>query len=215
MRRIDTAGDIEAGLAALAVRDARLARIIAPAGPVPLRRKPPGFAALVHIILSQVVTEASAAALWSRLEAATGEIEPRAVLALSPETTKAVGLSRGKAETLARISEAVITSRLDLDHLCTIDAQAALAEMTAIKGVGPWTAQVYLLVCAGHPDVFPAGDVALRSAAAHALELGERPSIYQLSDMAVQWSPWRSVAARLLWAYYARVMRRDAIPVSG
>lgn len=213
MRRIDTAGDIQAGLAALAAGDERLARAIPLAGPVPLRRKPPGFAALAEIILSQMVSKASAAALWRKLEAATGGIDPQTILALSSEASRAAGLSRAKTETLARVSEAVIAGQLDLDHLCAIDGKEAIAAMTAIKGVGPWTAEVYLLFCAGHPDVFPAGDVALQSAAAHALELDERPSPRVLSGLAEPWSPWRGVAARLLWAYYARVMRRDATPL--
>ncbi|OCW58295.1 DNA-3-methyladenine glycosylase family protein [Hoeflea olei] len=215
MRRIDSAEDIAEGLVALAGRDPRLARVIPLAGPVPLRRKPPGYAALAEIILSQMVSKASANALWRRLELAAGEISPATVTGLSAEALRAAGLSRAKAETLQRVGNAVLSGDLDLDDLCGLDGREAIATLTAIKGLGPWTAEVYLLFCAGHPDVFPAGDVALQSAAAHALGLESRPRPGQLAEVALQWSPWRGVAARLLWAYYAQAMRRDALPLNG
>lgn len=213
MRRIDSARDVEAGLAALAALDSRLAQAIDVAGPVPLRRKPPGFAALAEIILSQMVSKASASALWTKLEAAAGDISPEAILRLGPEVHRAAGLSRAKSETLCRVSEAVLAGDLDLEELCAVEGGQAIAAMTAIKGVGPWTAEVYLLFCAGHPDVFPAGDVALQSAAAQVLGLDVRPQPKALYRLAEPWSPWRGVAARLLWAYYASVMRRDATPL--
>jgi len=213
MRRIDSTDDIAEGLLALGRSDVRLARVIELAGPVPLRRKPPGYAALAEIILSQMVSKASASALWRKLEATAGEISPEAILAISPEDLREAGLSRAKAETLCRVGEAVLAGDLDLEHLCNLEARAAIRAMTAIKGVGPWTAEVYLLFCAGHPDVFPAGDVALQSAAGHALGMEARPSQRDLAILSEGWSPWRGVAARLFWAYYAAVMRRDATPV--
>ncbi len=215
MRRIDTTDDIAEGLAVLAQSDPRLARAIELSGPVPLRRKPPGYAALAEIILSQMVSKASANALWRKLELAAGDISPAAILALSPEALREAGLSRAKAETLCRVGSAVLAGELDLAHLCNLEGRTAIRTMTAIKGVGPWTAEVYLLFCAGHPDVFPSGDVALQAAAAHALGMEGRPAPRVLSVLAEQWSPWRGVAARLLWAYYAAVMRRDATPVHG
>jgi DNA-3-methyladenine glycosylase II len=215
MRRIDSTDDVAEGLEALARCDDRLARAIELSGPVPLRRKPPGYPALAEIVLSQMVSKASARALWRKLELAAGEISPAAILALSPGALREAGLSRAKAETLLRVGSAVLAGDLDLEHLCTLDGRAAVRAMTSIKGVGPWTAEVYLLFCAGHPDVFPSGDVALQSAAAHALGMEARPSAKELSVLAEQWSPWRGVAARLLWAYYADVMRRDATPIDG
>lgn len=213
MRRIDSASDIADGLSALARCDVRLARAIALAGPVPLRRKPPGYTALAEIIISQMVSKASADALWRKLELAAGEISPAAILDLSPEALRAVGLSRAKAETLRRVGGAVLAGELDLEQLCALEGRTAIGAMTAIKGVGPWTAEVYLLFCAGHADIFPAGDVALQSAAAHLLGLEQRPHPRALSGLAEDWSPWRGVAARLLWAYYAAVMRRQATPL--
>lgn len=213
MRRIDSARDVELGLAALAALDPRLAKAIDLAGPVPLRRKPPGFPALAEIILSQMVSKASARALWTKLEAAAGDISPEAILKLTPEAHRLAGLSKAKSETLCRVSAAVLAGDLDLEGLCRVDGHQAITSMTAIKGVGPWTAEVYLLFCAGHPDVFPAGDVALQNAAAHVLGLEARPHSKALYRLTEQWSPWRGVAARLFWAYYASVMRRDATPL--
>jgi DNA-3-methyladenine glycosylase II len=159
MRRIDSTDDVAKGLRALARCDDRLARAIELSGPVPLRRKPPGYPALAEIVLSQMVSKASARALWRKLELAAGEISPAAILALSPGALREAGLSRAKAETLLRVGSAVLAGDLDLEHLCTLDGRAAVRAMTSIKGVGPWTAEVYLLFCAGHPDVFPSGDV--------------------------------------------------------
>lgn len=214
MRRIDSMDDVAEGLMTLARIDVRLARAIELTGPVPLRRKPPGYPALTEIILSQMVSKASANALWRKLELAAGEINPAAVLELSDEQLRTAGLSRAKAETLRRVGQAVIAGELDLEHLCALEGREAIKRLTSIKGLGPWTAEVYLLFCAGHPDIFPAGDVALQSAAAHMLGLEARPQTKVLAGLAERWSPWRGVAARLLWAYYAQVMRRDAAPLA-
>lgn len=213
LRLIESDSDIQDGLAALAGVDARLALMIELSGPVPLRRRPPGYGALAEIIVSQMVSKASAAALWRKLEERIGEVKPQTVLAMDEETGKAAGLSRAKAETLKRIAESVSSQSLDLDSICSLPAEIAIKQLTGIKGVGPWTAEVYLLFCAGHPDIFPAGDVALQSAAAHAFELEKRPDIKNLRALVAPFSPWRGVAARLFWAYYATHMNRDATPL--
>ena len=111
------------------------------------------------------------------------------------------------------LAVAEIEGRIDLRGLCSLTAAEAIGQLTAIRGIGAWTAEVYLLFCAGHPDVFPAGDVALQNAVAHAFGLDERPGARLLSDIAADWRPWRGVAARLFWAYYAREMRRSVQPV--
>ena len=217
LRLIETDDDIAEGLEALVLADPRLAPVIAGTGPVPLRRRPAGFAALTEIILSQMVSKASAAALQSKLDAYLGEITPEAVLTLDEAGARAAGLSRAKAETLRRIAESVTGAdggeALDLHALCQAPAQEAVRHLTAIKGVGPWTAEVYLLFCAGHPDIFPSGDVALQSAAGHVFGLEKRPSARQLAELSEAWAPWRGVAARLLWAHYATTMRRDPTPL--
>ena len=213
LHMIRTDADVSAGLVDLALLDARLFTVIDKAGPVPLRRLSPGYRGLAGIIVAQMVSRASADAIWRRLEETAGDITPHHILGLSDEACRAIGLSRAKAETLRRAAEAVDRGDLDLDAVCTMEAVAATRKLTAIKGIGRWTADVYLLFCAGHPDIFPSGDIALQNAVAHALGLAVRPSPQELDRIAEGWSPWRGVSARLFWAYYAREMRREAAPV--
>ncbi len=214
MRIIRTHEDIEAGLAGLIMLDARLEHVLSKAGPVPLRRTEPGYRGLANIIVSQMVSKASAQAIWKRMEAALGEISADGVLSLSDEDCRLFGLSRAKADALRRLAAATVAGEIDLQAVCDIEAAAAIRELTAIKGIGRWTAEVYLLFCAGHPDVFPCDDVALQNAIGHALGFELRPTASEVDSLAVVWSPWRSVAARLFWAYYAQQMRRDALPVT-
>jgi DNA-3-methyladenine glycosylase II len=204
--------DIASALHDLMVLDPRLAPVAAAAGPVPLRREPPAFSGLAGIIVAQMISKASAAAIWARMEAHHGRVDAAACLAMTDETGRAIGLSRAKTAALRTAAEAVAAGTLDLQALCTLEAGEAVGALTALPGIGRWTAEVYLLVCAGHPDVFPSGDVALQAAVAHALGLPARPSAPALDRLAAAWSPWRSVAARLFWAYYGANMRRDAAP---
>lgn len=211
--RIRTLDDIEAGLAALVAIDPRLAGIVARARPVPLRLRDPGFAGLAHIVVAQMVSRASADAIWRRMEDETGEVTAAAYLRLGPEQCRRIGLSRAKEKTLGGLAEAVAGGMLDLQALCHEPAEEAMRQLTALKGIGRWTAEVYLLFCAGHPDVFPSGDVALQNAVGHAFGLAERPSARVVEEAALAWSPWRGVAARLFWAYYAKEMRRSVLPL--
>lgn len=214
MRIIRTHEDIEAGLSGLVMLDARLEHVVARAGPVPLRRTEPGYRGLASIVVSQMVSKASAAAIWRRLEERLGEVTAAGMLSLSDEDCRAIGLSRAKADALRRVAEVVAGGAIDLDAICNAEATEAIRDLTAIKGVGRWTAEVYLLFCAGHPDVFPSGDVALQNAIGHGLGLDLRPTAREIDSLATSWSPWRSVAARLFWAYYSQEMRRDALPVT-
>jgi DNA-3-methyladenine glycosylase II len=204
--------DIERGLFYLRRADPRLAGVIAQSGDVPLRRSEPGFASLASIVVSQQVSKQSADAIWQRLVSLVDPLEPAAFLAGGEAVWRAAGLSRGKQRTLVAVSEAVLENRLDLEHMCRIDGEAALAEMTAIKGIGPWTAEVYLLFAAGHPDIFPAGDIALQSAVADAFGFDARPNDRELRRLAESWAPWRGVAARLFWAFYAARRGRNVTP---
>lgn len=214
MKIITGDAEIAEGLAALLLLDPRLEAIAERAGPVPLRLNEPGFAGLAHIIVSQMVSRASADAIWRRILLGTGkDMTAQAYLSVAPELSAGFGLSRAKAETLLRVAQAAVDGALDLHHLSRMDVNAALAELTSVRGIGPWTAEVYLMFCGGHPDVFPSGDVALQAAVAHALGLEARPSAKMLAKMALDWSPWRSVAARLFWAYYAAITRRDVTPL--
>ncbi|WP_193174764.1 DNA-3-methyladenine glycosylase family protein [Oricola nitratireducens] len=209
---IATMEDIERGLFYLRRADPRLADIIAQSGEVPLRRSEPGFASLASIIVSQQVSKQSADAIWQRLVTLIDPLDPASYLAGGEDAWRAAGLSRPKQRTLIAVSEAVLENRLDLDRMCRIDGESALAQMTAIRGIGPWTAEVYLLFAAGHPDIFPAGDVALQSAVADAFGLDARPGDRELRRLAESWAPWRGVAARLFWAFYAARRGRNVAP---
>lgn len=212
MLRIDSLQDIDRGLQALLQLDARLPAIHARIAAVPLRRSEPGFASLASIIVGQQVSTASAAAIWGRFRQLVDPLTPENYLHCGGEVWRQIGLSRPKQAALVAASEAVLDGRLDLLHLCDAGAEEAIAALTKIHGIGPWTAEVYLLFAAGHPDIFPAGDVALQIAVQHAFELESRPDIKSLRSMAAAWSPWRGVAARLFWAYYAVLKGRDGVP---
>ncbi|WP_117196125.1 DNA-3-methyladenine glycosylase family protein [Rhizobium terrae] len=212
MTIIRNQSDIEAGLEALIRLDPRLAAVVEASGPVPLRLNEPGFAGLASIIVSQMVSRASAEAIWKRITAA-GPVTAAAYVALDPAVVATFGLSRAKAATLLNLSTAISEGRFDLSSLGELETAEAIKAMTALPGIGPWTAQVYLMFCGGHADVFPAGDVALQAAVGHAFAMESRPSAKNLAGMAEIWKPWRSVAARLFWAYYAAKMRRNVTPL--
>lgn len=212
MTVIRDASHIRQGLEALAVLDPRLLPVIEAAGPVPLRLQEPGFAGLASIVVSQMVSKASASAIWGRI-AARGPVTAAGYLALEPAVVAGFGLSRAKASTLLSLSNAIEEGRLDLSAVCELETQDAIATLTRLPGIGPWTAEVYLMFCAGHADIFPSGDVALQAAVGHAFLLEARPSARKLAEIAIVWRPWRAVAARLFWAYYAARMRRDATPL--
>jgi DNA-3-methyladenine glycosylase II len=204
--------DIQAALGELVLIDPRLAAIVETAGPVPLRLAEPGFAGLASIIVSQMVSRASADAIWRRISAG-GPVTAEAYAALDPELVATFGLSRAKARTLANLAAVIAEGRFDLENLNTLDAADAVRLLTDLPGIGPWTAEVYLMFCGGHADMFPVGDVALQAAVADAFSLPARPAGKVLAEMAGVWRPWRSVAARLFWAYYAVRMRRNVTPL--
>ena len=205
--------DVERGLGELLCLDPRLERIASAAGPLPLRLAEPGFEGLAHIVVSQMVSRASAEALWRRITVAIRPLSAEAYLMLDEEPVASFGLSRAKAATLRLIAENVAQGEIDLEAIPRLPPQDALSALTRLRGIGPWTAEVYLMFCGGHADIFPAGDVALRAAVGSALGYEVRPDVAAVQELARVWSPWRSVAARLFWAYYARSMGRDATPL--
>ncbi|MER8828485.1 DNA-3-methyladenine glycosylase [Mesorhizobium sp. M0938] len=211
MQRIATLDDISQGLDALCLLDPRLERVRGMAGEVPLRLSEPGFRSLASIVVSQQVSRASADAIFGRLTKLVDPLTPQAILAADEAIFREAGLSRPKQRGLIAVAQAVVDG-LDLDHLCLLDAAEAITAMTKVSGIGPWTAEVYLLFAAGHPDVFPARDVALQSAVGHALGIDPRPPEKKLIRLAESWSPWRGVASRLFWAYYRELKGRDAAP---
>jgi DNA-3-methyladenine glycosylase II len=212
MQPIRTEADLKAAATALIDVDPTFGPVVAQAGEIPLRYRPPGYEGLAHIIVGQMVSRASANAIWGRLETLTGGVTAEAILAHSVKELRGAGLSGAKESTLRGLAEAC-RNGLDLEKTAYLDAEQAIAELTAVKGIGLWTSEVFLLFCAGHPDVFPTGDVALQSAATQAFNLVERPKEKAFRAMALRWQPYRSIAARVLWAYYAIQNKRDAIPV--
>jgi DNA-3-methyladenine glycosylase II len=182
----------------LAARDPVMARIDARVPPFAWRSHPSGFATLVRMVVDQQVSRASAAALWAKLEAGLGEVTPERVLAHSEEDLRGMAMSRQKARYLRAIAEAGI----DFAALSELPEDEAEKRLTAITGIGRWTAEVYLLMCEGRPDAFPAADLALQEAMRAAEARPERPSERALRARAEPWRPWRGVAAHLLWAFY-------------
>jgi DNA-3-methyladenine glycosylase II len=212
---IHSQADLELATAQLVALDPRLAPILAIAGPPPLRRREGGFAGLASIVVSQQLSTASAAAIWGRLTAMLDPLDAAALLRVRAPRLKRAGLSAAKIRTLKSIAAALASGTLDLAALVDRPADEAHAALTALHGIGPWTADIYLLFCLGHPDAWPAGDLALQEAARLAFALKARPSSREMQPLAELWRPWRGVAARVLWSYYRAVKGRDAAPVPG
>ncbi|MYZ46447.1 DNA-3-methyladenine glycosylase family protein [Propylenella binzhouense] len=200
-RLVRTLDDVDAGLAHLTASDPRLAAVLETAGEVPLRRRAGGFEGLAAIITAQQISDAAADAIWRRVSALVAPFTPEGFLAADPEALKGAGLSRPKVRTLTAIS-AACRDGFDLDALEAMPAEEAVAAMVVHPGIGRWTAEIYLLFCLGHPDIFPAGDLALQNAVCDAFGLDNRPNEKALRAIAEPWSPWRGVAARLFWSYY-------------
>lgn len=212
LRRIESEADIAGALAELALIDPRLIPVIAGAGAVDLRRRPAGFESMVAVITGQQVSRASADAIFGRLKALADPVTPAAILSGGEALLRQAGFSRPKIATILRLSDTVAAGALDLEAIADLPSRDALPLLTALHGIGPWTAEVYLLFAAGHPDVFPAGDLALQIAAQDAFALPARPDAKALRAIAESWAPWRAVAARLLWAHYREMRGRDATP---
>jgi DNA-3-methyladenine glycosylase II len=211
---IHTEADLAAALMRLVAADPRLAPILDVAGHPPLRRRPGGFEGLAAIIVSQQLSVASAAAIWGRLRAAYDPFHHGPVRRARAASLQRLGLSGPKIRTLRAIATAVDKGAIDLDALAHIEADAAHARLTALHGVGPWTADVYLMFCLGHADAWPVGDLALQEAVRLAFALPARPTAKDMSTLGEPWRPWRAVAARLLWTYYRAVKGRDAAPIN-
>ena len=194
------------GAAWLAARDARMAQAMALCGPLPLRRQADGFAALLSAIVSQQVSVASARAIWARLDAA-GLTDAAAMADAGEEALRAVGLSRQKA----RYGQALAQAGIDFDALRAVPDDQVIATLVAVPGIGPWTAEIYAMFALGRADVFAPGDLALQEAARVLYGLEARPEEKALRAMAGAWSPWRSVAARVLWAYYHIAKAREGV----
>lgn len=209
--RLDSVGAVAGHIEALVGIDPRLAAVSDFAGEVQPRITEPGFVGIAHVICGQQLSVASARAIWSRFELLPGALDPVTYLSLSEEAVRATGFSGGKFRTVRAIAEAMVAGTLDFDHLETLPAEEAVSYLVAHKGIGPWTAEVYLMFCAGHPDVFPAGDLALLKAVQHGLGLDARPAIKEMIGIAAPWTPHRSAAALLFWRYFAVMRDREGI----
>jgi DNA-3-methyladenine glycosylase II len=205
--------DLHKALRKLIKADPRLAPVLEKAGRPALRRREAGFAGLCAIVTSQQLSMHSARAIWSRLSAAFDPFHHEAVRNARADKLARLGLSKPKILTLKAIGAAIAKGEIDLDKLGEMEADDAHNALTALHGIGPWTADIYLLFCLGHADAWPAGDLALQEAARIALGLKTRPTAKEMIMLAEVWRPWRGVAAHLLWAYYAAVKRRDGAPI--
>ena len=205
--RLHSAEALDLHLRALLVRDPRLVAVAERAGAFELRNSHRGFAGLARIVTGQQVSVASARAIWSRFEALPGALEPSTYLLLDEATVRGAGFSGSKYRTMRAVAEA----GLDFDALDTLPAEDAVAALTAIKGIGPWTAELYLMFCAGHPDIFPVGDLALQKAVGQGLSLRTRPEGARLAKIAKRWAPHRATAALLFWRYFAAMRGADGV----
>lgn len=193
---------LEAAVAELAAADPELAGIAARLGPPPLWDRPPGFGTLVHIVLEQQVSLASALAAFRRLGAAVDPLTPHGFLRLTDAELLAIGFSRQKARYGRALSSALVDGSLDLGALAGLDDAEVQRTLEAVPGIGRWTSTIYLLMVLGRPDVWPAGDMALATAVAEAKGLDHRPDHREMEILGEAWRPWRSVAARLFWHDY-------------
>jgi DNA-3-methyladenine glycosylase II len=210
---IHTEADLDTGLAALIRADPRFAALLAKAGRPSLRRRPDGFPGLVATVVSQQLSTASAGAIWGRLAASFDPLEPAAIIRARATRLARIGLSAPKIRALKEIARAVTRGKLALAVLGELAAEDAHMALTAVHGIGPWTADIYLLSCLGHADAWPAGDLALQEAARLGFGLRTRPTAKEMLPLAEPWRPWRAVAARVLWTYYRAVKGRDGAPV--
>jgi DNA-3-methyladenine glycosylase II len=205
-RLIETEACVAEGAEWLAKTEPRFAHALEQTGELPLRRRPDGFAQLLSAIVSQQVSVASARAIWGKLEDA-GAVTPDAVLRFDQDGLRDLGLSRQKARYACALAEAGI----DYDALRHASNDEVIKTLTAVTGIGVWTAEIYAMFSLGRADVFAPGDLALQESARVLFHLPERPKEKPLRQMAEAWSPWRSVAARALWAYYHVAKDREGI----
>jgi DNA-3-methyladenine glycosylase II len=208
---LNTQADLEAAIHALINLDPRLKPVFALTGMPALRRREPGFVGLAHIVCGQQLSTASAGAIWARLSAAFAPFDPASVRKARAERLGRLGLSAAKIKTLKHIARELAAERLNLDVLANEDADAAHNTLTALPGIGPWTADVYLLFCLGHGDAWPAGDLAVQEAVKIGLGLKTRPTAKEMAPLAEPWRPLRGAAAHLWWSYYRVLKNREGV----
>ena len=202
------------GVRVLANADAHLAEVLEKYGPPPLWVRDPGFPTLVYIILEQQVSLASARAAYQRLQQEVNPLTPGRFLTLTGRELKRIGFSRQKALYARLLAEEIAKRRLDLKNLDSLADQDAHNKLTALKGIGNWTADIYLLSALRRPDIWPVGDLALATAVQEVKRLRQRPSPQKLEKMSAPWKPWRAVAARLFWHHYLSKRGKHSASIS-
>jgi len=208
---LNTQADLEHAVHALVTQDKRLKPIFALTGMPALRQREPGFAGLAHIVCGQQLSTASASAIWARLTAAFNPFDHDAIRKARADRLGRLGLSAAKIKTLKSLAREIAAERLNLDVLANEDADAAHNTLTALHGIGPWTADVYLLFCLRHSDAWPAGDLAVQEAVRIGLGLKTRPTAKQMAPLAEPWRPLRGAAAHLWWTYYRALKKREGV----
>jgi DNA-3-methyladenine glycosylase II len=203
--------DLEDAIQALLKLDPRLQPVFAVAGMPALRRREPGFAGLAHIVCGQQLSTSSAAAIWTRLAAAFDPFDHDAVRRARADRLGRLGLSAAKIKTLKNLAREIRAERLNLEVLAEEDADAAHHTLISLHGIGPWTADVYLLFCLGHGDAWPAGDLAVQEAVKLGLGLKTRPTSKEMIPLAEPWRPMRGAAAHLWWSYYRALKKREGV----
>jgi DNA-3-methyladenine glycosylase II len=211
---LHTQADLEQGLAELLKLDPRLVPAAEKAGSFSLRRREAGFPGLCAIVCGQQLSTAAAATIRNKLFAAFDPFHHDTVRRARTDRLRRLGLSFNKIKSIKAIGKAVARGEIDLDAVGEMDADVAHEKLIALHGVGPWTADIYLLFCLGHADAFPAGDLAVQESLRIAFNLRRRPDAKRLTKIAEAWRPRRGVAAHLLWAYYHAVKRRNVVPVA-
>jgi len=207
----ETQSDLEDAIHVLVKQDPRLKPVLAATGMPALRQREPGFAGLAHIVCGQQVSTASAAAIWGRLSAAFDPFDHHAIRKARTDRLGRLGLSGAKIKTLKNLARELTAERLNFDVLANEDVDAAHNTLTALHGIGPWTADIYLLFCLGHGDAWPAGDIAVQEAMKIGLGLKARPDAKQMVPLAEPWRPRRGAAAHLWWAYYRVLKKREGV----
>ncbi len=212
MTRREREDRIARAVAELTSHDADLARAREVGGPFHDRSRKAGFETLVLLVVEQQLSLASAAAIMGRVREAVVPFTPETLLGLGERRLRGLGLSGAKVEYCRALAQAFVDGNLKPARLARLDDEAAVAELTKVKGIGPWTAEIYLLSALGRLDVLPAGDLALQAAAQHLYGLEERPDAKALRERGENWRPYRSVAARILWQYYRALKGREVAP---
>src|ERR1700724_3331697 len=208
---LNTQADLDRAVHALVEQDPRLKPVLKLAAMPALRRREPGYAGLSAIVCGQQLSTASAAAIWARVSAAFDPFDHDTLRRARAERLGRLGLSAAKIKTLKGVARELAAGRLNFDVLANEDADAAHNTLTSLHGIGPWTADVYLLFCLGHGDAWPAGDLAVQEAVKIGLRLKRRPTAKEMAPLAEPWRPLRGAAAHLWWSYYRAIKKREGV----